>query len=592
MNKRIFGAKGQKQQYKSFKNFCILRPTILKINPMQDFDTIIIGSGAGGLAAALCLSRAGQKVLILEQHYVPGGWCHSFIRDGHTFSPGVHFVGHTHEGGSGQKLFEGLGIANDLVLFEQNHNGYDHNIVGDQHFKMPAGVEHLKEALQEKYPREKRAIAQYLWMVEQVHKELHDATVIDSWKDIVTMPFRTRHIGRMGWWKLKKVQDFYLKDPYLKTFLALQCGNYGLSPKDAPFVVHTVLANHCMSGTMYPRGGGAAIVKAFTKNIKKLGGEIRISAGVKKIIIEKGEKGHQAVGVELHSGEKLYAKHIISNADPHQTFFKMVGESFLSKKILKKLNNTKYTAAALNLFLIVDMDLRKAGMDSGNIWYAEQPDLDAVFSKFMEKDILKKEKFPAIFITSPTLKDPVSFDGKHHTVEAIAFVNYTAFEKFENLKYGERSEEYEVFKEKIIAKMLRTVEKCVPGITEGTIMAELGTPTTANHYINSTEGNSYGPSMILSQLGPLRFRPKTEINNLYLCGAATLSHGILGAANSGVITAANILNCSQEDLLNNKEGQHLRTYLAEDDTNWPDWLKKKQKIRQLRSERKVKPIII
>jgi len=93
-------------------------------------------------------------------------------------------------------------------------------------------------------------------------------------------------------------------------------------------------------------------------------------------------------------------------------------------------------------------------------------------------------------------------------------------------------------------------------------------------------------------LGPLRFSPKTEIDNLYLCGAATLSHGILGAANSGVITAANILNCSQEDLLNNKGGQHLRTYLAEDDTNWPDWLKKKQKIRILRGERKVKPIII
>ncbi|MBK6344054.1 MAG: FAD-dependent oxidoreductase [Flavobacteriales bacterium] len=40
-------------------------------------DTIIIGSGAGGLAAALCLARAGRKVLVLEQHTVPGGWCHA-----------------------------------------------------------------------------------------------------------------------------------------------------------------------------------------------------------------------------------------------------------------------------------------------------------------------------------------------------------------------------------------------------------------------------------------------------------------------------------------------------------------------------------
>ena len=555
---------------------------------MQHFDTIIIGSGAGGLAAALCLTRAGQRVLILEQHYVPGGWCHSFIRDGHTFSPGVHFVGSMHKGGSGRALFEGLGIANDLVLFEQNQEGYDHNIVGNQHFKMPAGVERLKTKLQTRFSKEKRAIAQYLWMVEQVHKELHDAMIVDTWKDILTMPFRTRHIGRMGWWKLKTVQDFYLKDPYLKTFLALQCGNYGLSPKGAPFVVHTVLANHCMSGTMYPRGGGAAIVKAFTKNIKRLGGEIRAGAGVNKILLEKDKNGQQAVGVELHSGEKLYARQIISNADPHQTFLKMIGENWLSKNLLKKLNSTKYSAAALNLFLIVDMDLRKAGMDSANIWYAQKPDLDVVFAEFMNKDILKKEEFPALFITSPTLKDPVSFDGKHHTVEAIAFVNYAAFEKFENLKSDERSKEYEAFKEKIIAKMLQTLERSVPNISKNIVMAELGTPITANHYINGTEGNSYGPSMILKQLGPLRFSAKTEIENLYLCGAATLSHGIIGAANSGVIAAAKVLNCTQEDLLKNGEGQELRTYSAEDDTDWPDWLKQKRAIRQRRGERKVK----
>ena len=556
---------------------------------MQEVDTIIIGSGAGGLATALCLARAGQKVLVLEQHYVPGGWCHSFVRDGHTFSPGVHFVGHTHEGGSGKILFEGLGIANDLVLFEQNKQGYDHNIVGDQHFRMPAGVANLQAALQARFPEEKRAIAQYLWMVEQVHKELHDALIVNNLKDIITMPWRTRHLGRMGWWKLKKVQDFYLKNPYLKTFLALQCGNYGLPPNRAPFVVHTVLANHCMSGTMYPRGGGAALVKAFTKNIKQLGGTIRTSAGVGKILLKENSETHQAIGVELVSGEKIYAKQVVSNADPHKTFNHLVGKDFLSKKLTKKLQNTTYSTAALNLFLIVDTDLRKAGMDSGNIWYSAYPDLDRVYQEFMDIDILEKPHFPAMFVTSPTLKDPVSFDGKHHTVEAIAFVNYASFQQFENLKYGERTEAYNLFKEKIIAKMLSTLEKSVPGITQATVMKELGTPTTANHYINSTDGTSYGPEMSMSQLGPLRFSPKTEIEGLFLCGAATLSHGILGATNSGVIAAAKILGCSQADLLNNHENQHLRVYSAESDKNWPEWLKKKQTIRQQRAQKKAKP---
>ncbi|MBW2258607.1 MAG: NAD(P)-binding protein, partial [Deltaproteobacteria bacterium] len=50
---------------------------------MNDFDAIVIGSGAGGLTAAVALARAGKKVIVFEQHYLPGGWCHSFTLEGY-----------------------------------------------------------------------------------------------------------------------------------------------------------------------------------------------------------------------------------------------------------------------------------------------------------------------------------------------------------------------------------------------------------------------------------------------------------------------------------------------------------------------------
>ena len=87
---------------------------------MNNFDTIVIGSGAGGLASAICLARAGKKVLIVEQHYVPGGWCHSFLLNGHRFSPGVHYIGLLDKGQSTRELYEGLGVANDIVFFRMN----------------------------------------------------------------------------------------------------------------------------------------------------------------------------------------------------------------------------------------------------------------------------------------------------------------------------------------------------------------------------------------------------------------------------------------------------------------------------------------
>ena len=54
------------------------------MNKVQ-YDVIIIGSGVGGLSAAICLAREGKKVLVLEQHDVPGGWCHSFYLNGYRF---------------------------------------------------------------------------------------------------------------------------------------------------------------------------------------------------------------------------------------------------------------------------------------------------------------------------------------------------------------------------------------------------------------------------------------------------------------------------------------------------------------------------
>ena len=550
---------------------------------MHDVDNIVIGSGMGGLTTALMLLRAGESVMIFEQHYVPGGWAHSFLREGYKFSPGVHFVGGLNEGGSGREVYEKIGVANDMEFFRQNPEGYDHNIVGDNRFRMPAGVDNMRSAMMEQFPHEAKRIKKYLKFNSQVYKELFKAIEDkEKWTDWLLLPWRTRHIGRMGWWKLSTVQDFYLKDPVVKTHLGLQCGNYGLPPFLAPFAVHCIVSNHCMQGTSYPRGSGSGIVKAFTKNIKKLGGTITTSAPVKQILLKENNGKKAAVGIELVSGEKVYAKRVISNADPTVTFNKLVGRQNISTKLAQKVDKTEYSAPALNLFLVVDMDLRAAGMDSGNIWYSEEPDLNKVYTTFTQKDVLKGDVFPAMFITSPTLKDPVSYDGKYHTLELIVFCHYHTFEKFKELAFGERSKEYVDFKNKIELKMLKTLEKVLPGVSRCVKLIELGTPSTAEHYINATEGNCYGPNKSLRQVGPFNFKVNTEIENLHLTGAATLAHGLIGAVDSGVNTVAKILGCERKDLLVYGDGQELRIYEAEDDSLWPEHIKRKAAVKKRR----------
>ena len=551
---------------------------------MKEFDTIIIGSGAGGLSAALCLARAGQRVAVIEQHYVPGGWCHSFYIDGHRYSPGVHYIGGMDKGQSSCNLYEGLGIANELVFFRMNKDAYEHCWIGDERINMPAGIDNLSNSLCKKFPKEKKGIKKYLKLVKIVSKEIFLIPKMNGFWDNVTIPYRTRHLGKYGLFSLKRVIGWYIKDPLLKSVLNIQCGDHGLPPSKASFPFHCALMDHYFNGGFYPMGGGAAIVKAMTNAIKKYGGEIKTGQAVKKILVE-GDAKLKAVGVELQNGEIIKAKRVISNADPAATY-KMVGHENLSAKLLKKLKVTRYSVTSLMFFISVDMDVREAGLDSGNIWFMPDKDMDEIYNGLTKISILETEEFDSLFISCSSLKDPLSFNGRHNTIEAVTFIDYDSFKSL-CAEGAEVNEIYSEIKERLCEKLMNTFKRILPSVHKNIIHIEVGTPITNEHYINSTKGNVYGTEKGFMQTGPFSYKAKTEIENLYMCGASIMSHGVAGASYSGVKTAAEILGCREEDLIQKDESQELRIYDAEDSSQWPDWIHQRMTDKKKRTESKM-----
>lgn len=541
---------------------------------MAAYDTIIIGSGAGGLAAALCLARAGQKVLVLEQHYVPGGWCHSFFLNGHRFSPGVHYIGMLDKGKATSNLYEALGIANDLVFFRMNPAAYEHCWIGNERIDLPAGLDNLAGSLTRRFPHEKKGLKKYLKLVRDVNDQLQLIPKMHGFWDNITIPFRTAQLGKYGLFSLRKVIDWHIKDPLLKGVLNVQCGDHGLPPGQASFPFHCAVMGHYLDGGFYPSGGGAAIVKAMTSAIKKHGGEIRTGAAVQRILTEPDQKKTRAIGVELASGEQLFAKQILSNADPEKTY-QLVGHEHIGPKLQAKLAKTSYSVTSLMLFLIVDMDVRQAGLDSGNIWMLRNADIDQVFTQMKAEDILAEEEFPALFISCTTIKDPASFNGRYHSIEVVTFIDYKAFEQFDQSGGDYHSSTYLQYKERITQKLLNSLEKTVPGVRNHIVQMELGTPMTNEFYVNATKGNVYGTEKNFWQTGPFAYGNKSEIEGLYLCGASILSHGVAGATYSGVQTAARILDCSMDSLLKPQEGQEVRIYEAENEASWPEWVRQK-----------------
>ena len=86
----------------------------------------------------------------------------------------------------------------------------------------------------------------------------------------------------------------------------------------------------------------------------------------------------------------------------------------------------------------------------------------------------------------------------------------------------------------------------------------------------------YGTEKTLNQIGPFSYKNKTEIENLFLCGASTLSHGVTGATYSGIEAASRVLKCKSEDLLVRDPTQKIKIYDAEDQSTWDKFVHKKR----------------
>jgi phytoene dehydrogenase-like protein len=183
-------------------------------------------------------------------------------------------------------------------------------------------------------------------------------------------------------------------------------------------------------------------------------------------------------------------------------------------------------------------------------------------------DRLDLADFPGQFLTVTTLKDPSKKKGSVHTLESFVFVSHEAFAKWAHSRYGERPDDYKAMKEELTAKMLRNVERIIPGAADRVVFKELGTPLTNEHYVMATKGNLYGTEKSRWQVGPFGWPVRTEVAGLYMVGASTLAHGVMGAAMSGMAAAGMALRCRGRDLLRPSQ-QKLRLLPCDDPAAWP-----------------------
>ena len=466
---------------------------------MKSWDTVVIGSGPGGLTAAVALARAGQRVLVVEQHYLPGGWTHSFSLEGYQFSPGVHYIGDLGSGGGVRHLYEGLGLSKDLEFCELNPDGFDHFLIAGERIDQPRGFDRWVKRLRARFPLEADGIDRYFTVLGHIVRDIKRCDTLLAFPEVLTVPLRAPSLLRWGFRTLSALLDSCVHDPLLKAVLSAQSGNHGLAPSRVSLPIHATMTAHYYEGGFYPRGGAKSIARAYIRELRRHGGMIRTRTRVNRIIVERG----RAVGVEIDDGETIRARSVVCNADPAVTYGTLLPAEHCSGQI-RKVKKMEYSVGLVSVFAAVEMDLRGMGYDSGNYWFYRTTDVGGLYER-MEREMPGAE-VDGLFLTVTTLKDPGHLPHGHHTLEMFTFLPYAPFARWRGSAADNRDPAYLGLKHELGQKVLRAAENVIPNLRQHLKFVEIGTPLTTEFFCETHRGAVYGTAKTPWQLGPFSFR--------------------------------------------------------------------------------------
>ena len=503
----------------------------------ENYDVIVIGSGIGGLATAAFLAKEGKKVLVLERHYTAGGYTHTFTRKGYEWDVGVHYIGEVHRKNSIlRKILDD--VSENRLEWAQMDDVYDRAIIAGDSYDFVSGVQRFKQKMIDYFPKEEKAIEQYIQKVFAVNKATRGffaGKALPPFLGKIASPLLNKRFFDYSDKTVKEVLSQLTNDPKLIGVLSSQWGDYGLPPEQASFAIHAMVVRHYFEGGSYPVGGSASIASSIAPTIEKAGGKILLRADVKEIIVRNGH----AIGVKMADDREIHAKKIVSNAGIYNTFVKMLPPTLSqSQKIVQKLSPSfRHSAAHLCLYIGLNHSAEELGLKTTNLWIYPDYDHDNNIKSYLDHST---QEFPAVYISFPSVKDPdwdKRYPGKS-TIEIVSFAPYEWFEKWKETRWYKRGDEYLNYKEELSQRLLEKLYQQVPSVKGKIDTYELSTPLSTQHFSNYERGEIYGLDHTPERFRQQWLRPHTPIKNLFLTGQDVSTAGVTGALFGGLLTAS------------------------------------------------------
>ncbi|MBI3117747.1 MAG: NAD(P)/FAD-dependent oxidoreductase [Candidatus Hydrogenedentes bacterium] len=503
----------------------------------KSYDAILIGSGIGSLTTAAILAKAGQRVLVLERHYEPGGFMQTFRRKGYEWDVGIHYVGMVHRPHSlERRLFDY--ISEGRLQWADMGSPYDRAIIdGDAYDFVPDPRAQL-ELWQRTFPKDARAIDRYWELVRAVQPATAPYFAARTLPSLLGAPLtpllqrRFLHYARRTTFEvLSELTD----NPRLIEVLCAQCGDYGLPPQESSFAMHALVVYHYRWGGAYPCGGGRAVHRSVIRTIEERGGIVARRAPVAQILIKQGK----AAGVVLENGDIIRAPRIISGAGLHTTYLRLLApEQRILPVVEHLLRHARRSYAHVCLYVGLDASDSALSLPKHNFWIYDRP-------------AAAGQRVADAYISFPSAKDP---DWPHAhpdkaTIQVITGADYKDFAHWENEKWMRRGEEYAALKQGWADSLLEYLYAHVPQARGHVAYTEVSTPVSTRHFANYDQGQIYGLEHTPERFQLHGLGPRTPITGLYLTGQDVATAGVAGAVIGGVLAASAIMKRSLLRLL-------------------------------------------
>lgn len=499
-------------------------------------QTIVIGTGFGGLAVAARLAARGHEVLIFEKLDKPGGRAYAFEQDGFVFDGGPTVITAPF---LFDEIFELAGRRReDYVTFLPvdpyyrifNHDGryFDYN--GDIDFVL-SQIEKFNPADKEGYLRFLDAIKPIFEkaFLELAHKPFLQITdMLRIVPDLVKLQAYRSVYGFVS----RFFQDEFLRRCF--TFHPLLIGGNPFTTPSMYAMIHYLEREW---GIWYAKGGTVALVNALVRLIEELGGRIEYNAEVDEILVEN----RRAVGVRLKDGRIFHADYVVSNADVPFTYMKLIAPQHrgLRNSDFRYRRLAKYSMSLVVIYFGTDRLYRDSPLKHHTIILSKR-------YKGLLRDIFAAKTLPedfSLYLHMPTLTDP-----------SIAPEGCESFYVLAPVPHLGAKIDWETAARRYRDAILSFLEEnFLPDLRKHIVTEHMIDPRYFQNALNTYLGTGFSLQPILTQSAWFRPHNRSEdIANLYFVGAGTHP----GAGLPGVLSSAKIVDA----LIGETARTHVQTY--------------------------------